>query len=267
MWGAVIGDLAGSIYEFDQIKKVNKVNNEEIIPENAFFSDDTILTIAVLDAILHDKNYEEYLKKYGKDFLNYKPNFKPYFKGIFSPGFEKWINSEGIQGTSIGNGAMMRVSPIGYMFDSEKEVIKNSKLATIPSHNSKEAILCAETISLIIFYARQGMKKEDILKKLDLENKLQYKPFEKFNYTCMQTIENCLYATFNSNSFEESINTVLSYGGDTDTNACIVGSMAEALYGIDNDLIKKAKEKIPAAFVKVLENGYKKMNKKEDIER
>jgi len=258
MWGAIIGDLAGSIYEYEQIKEVNC---SEIIPQNAFFSDDTILTIALLDAIQHDKDYEKYLRLYGNKYALYKPNFEPYFKTSFAPGFIKWLKNER-EGNSIGNGALMRVSPVGYMFDSEDEVRRNSRLATIPSHNSNEAILAAETIALIIFYARKGFSKKDIINKLNIN--LEYKPFESFNSTCSQTIDNCLYAMFTSNSFEESINKVISYGGDTDTNACIVGSMAEAMFGIDADLIDKARRKIPKEFSLILDKAYKSKQRDED---
>lgn len=256
MWGAIIGDLAGSIYEFEQVKKINKINISDLITSNSFFSDDTILTIAILDAILNDNDYEKYLRKYGKDFLDYKPNYKPYFKSIFSPGYIKWLEENKI-GNSIGNGAMMRISPIGYLFNTEEEIIKNTYEATIPSHNSKEAIECASIVALIIFYARNGVSKKEILNKLKLN--LIYKDYEKFNCTCYETINNCLYALFSSNNFEESIKTVISHGGDTDTNACIVGSMAEALYGIDKNLIELAQDKIPNKFVKKLELGYKRI--------
>lgn len=255
MWGAIIGDIAGSIYEYRQVKKVEKVNATEIIPENGFFSDDTILTVAILDAIENDKNYEKYLKQYGKKYIDYKPKVTPYFKTIFSPGFIKWINGNS-EGKSIGNGAMMRISPVGYMFNSKQEIIKNVRLATIPSHNMTEAIKCSEVIALIIYYSRQGMTKEQIIKKMNLE--LKYKPFEKFNSTCNETIDNCLFALFNANNFEESIKNVLSYGGDTDTNACIVGSMAEAMYGINSKLIEQVKKKIPKEFTQVLERAYRK---------
>ena len=262
MWGAVIGDLAGSIYEYGQVKEVKAVKNEETIPEKAFFSDDTILTIAILDAIENnDYDYEKYLKAYGKKYLSYKPDFKPYFKTTFSPGFIKWLNGEK-EGNSTGNGAMMRISPVGYMFDSEEEVRKHARLATLPSHNSEEAIKNAETIALIIYYSRKGLSKEEIINKLNI--KLQHKPFEIFNTTCDATIDNCLYALFTSNSFEESINKVISYGGDTDTNACIVGSMAEAMFGIDPRLIDKAKVKLPGEFVSALDKAYKIKNRVED---
>lgn len=150
---------------------------------------------------------------------------------------------------------MMRISPIGYMFNSKQEIIKNARLATIPSHNSYEAIKCSSLIALIIYYARKGYSKEQIIRNLDI--KLEYKPFEKFNSTCNDTINNCLFALFTSSSFEESIKKVLSFGGDTDTNACIVGSMAEAMFKIDPILIEQAKNKIPKEFIMIIDKGYK----------
>ena len=79
MYGAIIGDLAGSIYEFEQVKAVHPVFMKHILEENAFFSDDTILTIAILDAVLNDQNYDKYLRKYIREYLEYKPDFSPYF--------------------------------------------------------------------------------------------------------------------------------------------------------------------------------------------
>lgn len=253
MWGAIIGDLAGSIYEFDQFSKVSSVEVKDIIVEDSFYSDDTILTIAVMDAILNDKNYEYYLKRYANKYLNYKPEHKPYFEGVFSPGFTAWVKGER-KGTSKGNGAMMRISSIGYLAKSREEVIKNVREATMPSHNSEEAINCAEIVAMIIYLARDGYKKEEIISELNLE--YSYSSFETFNSTCYETINNCLYALFSSNNFRESIKKVISFGGDTDTNACIVGAMAEALYGIDEELIQLAKNKIPLDFVFNLEKAY-----------
>ena len=253
MYGAIIGDLAGSIYEYEQTKKITNVRVDRLIPDNAFFSDDTILTIAIMEAALNDGNYEKYLKEYGNNYLNYKPKFKPYFKTTFSPGFIKWLNGTE-NGTSIGNGAMMRISPIGYIFNDENEIVENVEKATIPSHDTREAIEAATLIALIIFYARKGLKKDEIIKKLGIN--LVYRPFDKFNTTCNETINNVLYALFTSNSFEDSIIKVISYGGDTDTNACIVGSMAESFYGIDESLISEVNKKIPEEFVKVLKKYY-----------
>ena len=256
MYGGVIGDLAGSIYEYGQIKKVSKVDVKDLICDKSFYSDDTILTMAILNSIVNNVDCEISLRKYTKKYINYRPDFNPYFKTAFSPSFIKWSQENRI-GFSKGNGAMMRISPVGYLFDNESDVIINSRLATIPSHNSKEAEDAATIIALIIFYLRKGLDKEEIIKKLKL--KLNYKDFTKFNTTCADTINNCLYALFTSNSFEDSIKKVISYGGDTDTNACIVGSMAEAMYGIDDNLITKAEDKLPNEFIYLLDKGYSKI--------
>lgn len=253
MLGAIIGDLAGSIYEFDQFKCHKNIEINNIIEENSFFSDDTILTIAIADAIINKKNYDETLKEYANKYGNKIPKGIKYFKTMFSPGFMAWAKQKE-QGTSLGNGAMMRISPVGYLFNKEEDVIENAYLATIPSHNTKEAIECAKIISLIIFYARQEMSKEEILNKLNIQIK---KPIiNKFNYTCSETIDVCLYSLFSTNTFEDSIRTAISFGGDTDTNACIVGSMAEVMYGIPHNLKQQALEKLPCEFINILNKCY-----------
>ena len=249
MYGAIIGDLAGSIYEYDQTKGIKYPNKKELIEDNSFFSDDTILTIAILDAIKSKGSYEEYLKKYIKKYKDYRPDFEPYFKTSFSPRLIDWSNGN-INGNSIGNGALMRISPVGYMFYNEADVIKNALYATIPTHNSEEAIYSATAVALIIFYLRKGLDLKEIYEVLQVNP--VYKEFTKFNKTCYETLNNCLYILYNSNSFEESIINAVNMGGDTDTNACIVGSMAEALYGVDYDLKNKALERIPSEFVRVL---------------
>lgn len=249
MYGAIIGDLAGSIYEYSQLKSISNINADKIITEASFYSDDTILTIAILDAILNKGNYEEYLKKYIKKYANYKPDFTPYFKTPFSKGLIDWSNSS-IVGTSTGNGAMMRISPVGYLFNTEESVIKNAQLATIPSHNSKEAVAAATIVALMIFYFRNGLSRDEVYQRLNI--KIEYHPFKKFNTTCHETIGNCLYALYNSKSFEDAIRKTISMGGDTDTNACIVGSIAESMYPISPALISKAESKLPKEFVKIL---------------
>ena len=250
MYGAIIGDLAGSIYEYNQTKKIEHIHTKELIPINSFYSDDTILTIAITDAILNNRDYDKYLRYYINKYKEYKPDFNPYFKTAFSPGIIKWSTSNNI-GNSIGNGAIMRISPIGYLFNNEEDIIRESKLATLPTHNSNQAITSATIVALIIYYLRKGITLKDIYTKLEL-NPI-YKEFTKFNITCEETLNNCLYILYNSNSFEDAIIKTIYMGGDTDTNACIVGSMAEALYGINNELITKANTKIPEEFKLVLE--------------
>lgn len=256
MLGAIIGDLAGSVYEFEQFTKVKPIKINKLIEEDSFFSDDTILTIAIADAIINNVSYESKLKEYALKYVNKVPQDTPYFPTMFSQGFTNWANGN-TKGGSNGNGAMMRVSPVGYLFNTEDEVIKNAKLATVPSHNTEEAISAARIVALIIFYSRQGLSKKDIVNKLDL--KIKKPKITEFNYTCSSTIDCVLYSWFKANSFEDSIRLAISFGGDTDTNACIVGSMTEAMYGIDEKIKQAALKKLPADFVKILNKSYKKI--------
>ncbi len=102
----------------------------------------------------------------------------------------------------------------------------------------------------MIFYFRNGLSKDEVYNKLNLD--ISYKPFTKFNTTCSETLGNCLYAIYNSDSFYDSIRKVISMGGDTDTNACIVGSVSEAIYGIDDELKELVYEKLDDDLGKVL---------------
>ena len=254
MLGAIYGDKAGSIHEYSQIKTIKPVEVKDLIQQNSFYSDDTIETIAVIDAILNHKDYRNTLKEYILLNENYRPNFEPYFKSSFSPNTLKWAKGIGTS-NSIGNGAMMRISPVGYLFNTEEEVIENSRLATIPSHNSEEAIYSATIIALMIYYFRNGMSKEEVYKKLKLQT--EYIPFTKFNMTCRDTLGNCLYAIYNSISFEDAIRKTLMMGGDTDTNCCIVGSVAESLYGVSEIQKEETISGLPDEYVKILKKVYK----------
>lgn len=252
MYGAIIGDLAGSIYEYSQLKEIESIVTDELISKDSFFSDDTILTIAVLDAIMNGCSYEDYLRIYIDKYKDYKPNFSPYFKSSFSPGLIKW--SRGLSnGNSCGNGALMRISPVGYMFDTYDDVVKNAIKATIPSHDSEEAVESAKVVALIIFYLNSGMDIHDIFEMMKI--KVKYEPFKKFNTTCSETLGNCLYALYNSTSFDDAIKKTLLMGGDTDTNCCIVGGMAAAMYGVSDEMINIVNDKIPDDFVKVLKKS------------
>ena len=256
MWGAVIGDLAGSIYEYDQYNNTHKLNINKLINKDSFYSDDTILTMSILYAMLNDKDFERSLKEFTHHYMNYKPNYNPYFNYAFSPNFIKWSKGNYVS-NSQGNGALMRISPVGYLSNSMEEVLIYSYYATYPSHNNPISIYYATLISQIIYLSRHNYTKEQIINKYNINYK--YKEFTKFNTTVDETINNCLYAAFKSNTFEEALTNIISYGGDTDTNAAIVGSMAESIYGIPPYLIEEAKEKLSPTFNRLLEQGYKKV--------
>ena len=270
MLGAVIGDLAGSIYEYDEFKSGKKnldkrlevLTKDNLIEENSFYSDDTILTVAILDAIINHMDYGNTLKKYGLKYYQDKPNTKAnHFKYMFSPEFIRWCKGES-EGVSMGNGALMRVSPVGYLFDDSKTIVEETEKATIPSHNSALAVISAKALTNIIYLGRKGYKKDEVmvkfypshreLDKIRLDN--------TFDSSCI-VFDKCLAAFFASNSFEDAVRKAVSLGGDTDTIGAITGSIAEAYYGIPDDLKEKALAKLPNEFVLKLHEGYKKVKK------
>lgn len=275
MLGAIIGDLAGSIYEYSEFKdSLNKTINlkrrleilhkKELIDDDSFYSDDTILTIAILDAIINNKPYGDKLKEYGLKYKDAIPQNIDYFEYMFSPGFIKWCESN-TEGNSIGNGAAMRISAVGYLFNDEETILKEVESATIPSHNSEDAITTASAVAISIYLARKGLSREEI-KKI-IADKFKYKldyDLDELRKTYIfdgtyKVVPLCIYIVLSSNSFEESLRRAISIGGDTDTIACITGSISEAIFGIPDKYVNKAYEKLPEEFVKLLKLGYKRI--------
>lgn len=270
MLGAIIGDLAGSIYEFDEFKskKINIEKRKEIltkddlIDKDSFYSDDTILTIAILDAILSEIPYGEALKEYGLKYYQNEPETQAnHFKYMFSPGFIKWCKGKS-DGHSIGNGALMRISPIGYLFNDLDRVMEESKKATIPSHNSNLAIVTSQKLNTLIYMGRKGYSKDYIknnfypfTKEID-----EIRLFNVFDSSC-SVFDKCVMAFLASNSFEDAVRKAVSLGGDTDTIGAITGSIAEAFYGVPDELKNQALDKLPNNFVLKLEKGYQKVKK------
>ena len=275
MYGAIIGDIAGSIYEYpefrDKLKgninierRLEILNKNNLINDSCFYSDDTILTIAILDSIINNASYEEKLREYGLKYGTVKLNKDNYFNNMFSPGFIKWCKGNCV-GTSYGNGAIMRVSPVGYLFNSLEEVKENAKLAAYPSHNNELAIKAAEIVAVVIFLARNGYTKKELLKYLKLVYHIELNYYleilqrtNTFDGTC-NVLEKCLFLLLNSDDFDSAIKNTISIGGDTDTMACIVGSMAEAMYGGVNKYKEEINKIIPVEFKQSLDQGYKRI--------
>ena len=175
MLGAIIVDLAGTKYEYQEFidSKKGKINTErrkeildpktELITDESFVSDDSMLTTAIAEAIIYNIDYRETLKKYLKKYVNEQLQRKNFFKYAFSPVFTKWANQENNEnGTSYGNGSAMRVSPVAYLFNDLEKVEQEAKKSAIPSHNSEEAIKGAQSLAATIYLARQKKPKEEI---------------------------------------------------------------------------------------------------------
>lgn len=263
MYGAVYGDLVGSIYEYREFIKHNaeamiKASEEaELLTDECFISDDTILTVAVAEAMERELDFEENIRKYILD--NSGPvNRENYFKYLFSPNTIKWANGE-TNGVSIGNGAIMRISPVGNLCKTLLLLTHDTIKVTTPTHNSESAIKAALCVSNMIYLARNGSGKSYIKKVVDNFFPYNYdfnlndlRREMKFNYSCEETMPLVLYVIFNTNNFDDAIRMTLSLGGDTDTNCCIVGSIAEALYGMPEYLKDKVDKYLPKEYIPIL---------------
>ena len=278
MLGAIIGDLVGTRYEYQEFldsrngiinvdrRKRILDSNTELLTDESFISDDSLLTIAIAEAIIYNRDYKEALKKYVQKYGNKPVKREGFFKNAFSPTFIKWANSKTDEnGESQGNGAAMRISPVAFLFNDLETVEKEAKKATIPSHNSYQAIRGAQCLAGTIFLAKQKEKKDKIEKYVtkkygynlnyDLE---QLQECNTFNGTCEVTVPQAIFIFLQSNNFEDSIRKAISIGGDTDTIACMVGGISEAYYGIPKQLRNRALELIPEDLKQIIIKEYKK---------
>lgn len=279
MLGTIIGDMAGTRFEYleyqDSRQEIVDVGRrksilnpqEQLIAPESFFSDDTILTIAIAEAILYQKEYFQVLKKYGREYSKKQNERKNFFKNAFSPTFIKWANCEADRiGDSIGNGAAMRISPIAFLKNDLESVQSEARKSAIPSHNSEEALKGAECLATAIFFARQKRTKEEI-KKYITEKYHYFLDFNlevlqqtnRFYSTCEKTVPQAIFIFLISNDFEDAIRKAISIGGDTDTVSAMVGGIAEAYYGVPDNLREQALNLLPDTMKDILEKAYTKV--------
>lgn len=270
MYGAVYGDLIGSLYEYkeylehDVKRMIEASEKEKLLTDECFISDDTILTVAIRDAFVNRTPYDATLKKYILE-NSEALNREDYFKYIFSPNIIKCARGN-MCGNSAGNGAIMRISSVGELSTSYMFMVNEVLNATRATHNNQTAIRAALCISMIIFLAKNGVEKEEIKRAVDHHFKYQYdfdidelRKNMFFNTTCEDTMPLVLYVFFNTDSFDEAMRMMLSLGGDTDTNCAILGGCVEALYGMDDDLKKKVDIYLPESYQKILKMNGKMM--------
>lgn len=276
MLGAIIGDVAGSYYEVLEILEVKQKRkrsyeerikildkNTPLFQENSSCTDDSVLTYSIYDAINNnDQDYEKYLRLYGQREVELGKDI--YGRSRFGKGFIEWLQGD-YQGTSYGNGAAMRISPVGYLFDTLEDVKENAYLATIPSHNNQEAIKGAECVAVSIFLLRTGHTKEEVKKYVEANYySLDYNLEDlRHNYRFSSKTENsipqALFCFFESHDFESTIRNAISIGGDTDTIACISGSLAEATYQIPEEIIDSVKPYLRDYMQDILKQTKKKI--------
>lgn len=254
MYGAIIGDICGSIYEFHNCKTENP-SEIKLIDPHCFFTDDTVLTCAIIDALLSKRDYQKAVYRWANKYPNrgYGGKFIVWHTSLFPKPYNSW-----------GNGSAMRVSAIGWAFNTIEETLEEAKRSAEITHNHPEGIKGAQATAAAIFLARQG-KSKDIIKKCikdtfgyDLSRTLnEIRPNYEFDESCQGTVPESLIAFLESDDFPDAIKKAISLGGDTDTLACITGSIAEAFYRkIPEDLLNFAKKIITKGMVELLDKFY-----------
>jgi ADP-ribosyl-[dinitrogen reductase] hydrolase len=239
MLGAIIGDIVGSIYEWEN----HKSKDFEFLPKRCFFTDDTVCTIAVADALLHGKPPAEALY----DWCNRYPGRG--YGGMFG----KWIQSPGAPPyNSYGNGAAMRVSPAGFLGETLEETLAMARAVTEVTHNHPEGLKGAAATAHAIFLATNGEGPGDIRAAIsktygyDLSRTVDgIRPAYRFNETCQQTVPEALICALDATSYEDAIRNAVSIGGDSDTVAAIAGGVAEALFGVPDALAQEGLRRLP----------------------
>jgi len=259
MYGAILGDIIGSPFEFD---RGSKTKDFEMFSAGSGFTDDTVMTVAVAEAVM------DWMDDGTKDpdqlprFLigNIQKWGRRYPDAGYGAMFRSWLNQKNpIPYYSFGNGSAMRVSSVGWLFESLWDTrIIAEKTASV-SHNHPEGIKGACAVAEAIWLARKGAEKHYILHRMeedfgyDLSRTCdEIRPEYRHVESCQETVPEAITAFMEGESFEDVIRTAVSIGGDCDTLTCIAGSIAEAYYGVPEDLKYACLLRLPADMVSVM---------------
>lgn len=226
MLGAITGDVVGSVYEWNNVKHKNF---EPLFSPKSFFTDDSVLTVALMDAIDRSVSYDSVMRWY----------YSQHPTAGYGHRFNHWcVHDTGMAYNSWGNGSAMRTSAVGYAYDTIEEVLERAEHFASFTHNHPEGIKGAQATSACIFMARKGATKEAIRTYItqnfdyDLDRTIDdIRPTYEFNESCQETVPQAIVAFLDSTDFEDAIRCAISLGGDSDTLTCITGGIAEAFYG------------------------------------
>lgn len=258
MYGAILGDIIGSPYEFDSEPQSKRF---PLFSRYSVFTDDSVMTVAVAEALMDSKGAgDEEIKqalissmqKWGKRYP-YAGYGSMFIHWLFDPNPQPY--------NSYGNGSAMRVSSVGWMFNSLEETRRMARLTASVSHNHPEGVKGAESIASAIYLARTGEDKAHI--KSYTEQEFGYdlsrtcdeiRPGYYHIESCQKSVPEAITAFMEGTDFEDVIRTAVSLGGDTDTIACIAGSIAEAYYGgVPDKLVKECRRRLPRYMRQVLD--------------
>lgn len=260
MVGAIVGDIIGSYYEF----KPYKGEDFPLFPEKSRFTDDTVMTLAVGLGIMQHYQNEEASREEIINTMQELGRF--YYKAGYGMRFVQWLQRRSrVPYNSFGNGSAMRVSSVAWAYQTLEEVEKYAKISAEVTHNHPEGIKGAQAAAVAIFMARQGKSKEEI--KNFIQNQYAYdlsrtvaeiRPTYRFNETCQGSVPEAIICFLESSSFEDSVRKAVSLGGDSDTQAAIAGSIAEAYYqGVPDEILKIALTKLDTGLLIILQSWQK----------
>jgi len=248
MLGAIIGDVIGSVHE----GAGTKTKDFPLFVPRSTFTDDSVLTVAIAEWILTGQDLVDLLHAYFHDYPGRG------YGGMFLD----WAHDRLRQPyNSFGNGSAMRVSPVGFAFETMEEVLAWSERSAAVTHNHPEGIRGAQATAAAIYLARRGQDKDQIRRTIesqfgyDLGARLdEIRPTYRFDETCQKTVPQALAAFFESTSYEDAIRNAISLGGDADTLACITGGIAEAYYGgVPEDLVATVRTRLDKRLVAVVD--------------
>ena len=253
MLGAIVGDIVGSVYEFNNIK----TKDFPLFRDDCFFTDDTVMTCAVTEAVMKGGKPDDFvdeMKRLGR----------LYPDAGYGGRFLGWLFSDDrAPYNSFGNGSAMRVSPCGWMADGGYEA---AKLSAAVTHDHPEGIKGAEATASAIFMARNDASKVEIRDYIvkefhyDLSRTCdQIRPGYHHVESCMETVPEAITAFLEGESFEDVIRTAVSLGGDCDTLTCIAGGIAEAFYGVPDDMKAECRNRLAPDMLEVLDRFIEKI--------
>jgi ADP-ribosylglycohydrolase len=260
MIGTIIGDIIGSRFE----RNPTKNKKFKLFTPECNYTDDSVMSMATLESITKNVPYSTSYQKWGSEYPN---------RG-YGSAFKEWITQTIPQPyNSWGNGSAMRVSPIGYIYNTEKDVLKQAKLSAECSHNHPEAIKGAQATALAIFMARNNKTKEEIQKRIELLFGYdfsipisKYKMKYEFDVTCQGSVPQSIQCFLESKNYEDCIRTAIAMGGDSDTMAAISGGIASAYYGeIPAYMMKQAFKVLPDRIWHLIMYYAKKYNWKAEL--
>ena len=246
MLGAIAGDIIGSVYEWRPIK----TTDFPLFQAGSRFTDDTVLTVAVAQAILTDGDYAAALREVGRRYPN----------AGYGGTFIQWLHDERMGPyNSWGNGSAMRVSPVGWAYGDVDQLLAAAEASASVSHNHPEGIKGAQAVALAIYRARTGASKEAIREETavrfqyDLNRTLDdIRPGYRFDVSCQGSVPEAILSFLESDDYETAVRLAISLGGDSDTMACIAGSIAAAFYGgVPDPIAYETRQRLPADLLAI----------------